>query len=80
MSVVPVHKLAEVLTQCITPWQELVQFALQGVAEDAVANRLRKTLIGMMNQSLSQYKSAIIASRASAQQGMLCTCQATWHP
>ena len=37
--------------------------ALQGYGGDAVALRLRKTLVRIANQSLVQFKPAIIASR-----------------
>ncbi|KAA6428997.1 MAG: hypothetical protein FRX49_01107 [Trebouxia sp. A1-2] len=45
----------------------------QGYGGDAVANRLRKTLVRIVNQSLTQYKAGVIASRpahaSASQQG-----------
>ena len=39
------------------------RLSLQGCGGDAVANRLRKTLVRIVNQSLTPYKAGIIASR-----------------
>ncbi len=59
------------------PWlMSRCWLSLQGCGGDAVANRLRKTLVRIVNQSLTQYKAGIIASRPAhapgSQQGTLC--------
>ncbi len=58
------------------------RLSLQGYGGDAVANRLRKTLVRIVNQSLTQYKAGVIASRpahaSGSQQGKLC-CSSSLH-
>lgn len=41
----------------------------QGYGGNAVANRLRKTLTRIVNQSLVQYKAAVVSSRAAQASG-----------
>ena len=56
--------------------------SLQGYGGDAVANRLRKTLLRIVNQSLTLYKAGVIASRPAhtpgSQHGTLC-CSPSLH-